>query len=124
MEPSGTSEESTVCIKDFDMFVTVQVLEDISLAVLSLGRSCVGMDLHLSGNRVNLSIYSNRKRIKCRAENLVPIASGNRSRELPEWLEPFTEGVIEGTSSSSTDTVPRAPPPATLPPGLPSERHR
>ena len=43
-------------------------------------------------------------------------ALGNSSLQLPEWLEPFTEGMSEGASSSSTDAVPAEPPPAIPPP--------
>ena len=39
---SDTNEEATVYIKDFDMFVCVELLDD-SLAVLSLGLECETM---------------------------------------------------------------------------------
>ena len=69
--------------------------------------------------------------MKCQVENHGPLvvpgvlstksgpeqtALGNAFLELPEWLEPFTEGISEGASSSSTDAVPTEPPPAILPP--------
>ena len=37
--PIDTTEEATVYVKDLDMFVTVQILED-TLAVVPLGKLC------------------------------------------------------------------------------------
>ena len=67
------------------------------------------MDTHTSGNQVSPLIKSQKKgkRLKCQVENHGPLvvpgvlstksgpeqtALGNSSPELPEWLEPFTEG--------------------------------
>ena len=98
------------------MFVTVQLLED-SPAVLSLGRLCVENGHTYEWKQLS-SLVKNQtkweKRMKCQVDNHGPLvvpgvlstksgpeqtALGNASLELPEWLEPFTEGMSEGASS-------------------------
>ena len=79
------------------------------------------MDTRTSGTGESSCQESNKmgKRMKCQVENhgpLVKTALGNSSLESPEWLEPFTEGMSEGASSSSTDAVPAEPLPAIPPP--------
>ena len=43
-----------------------------------------------------------------------PTASGDREQDTPHWLQPFTEGVVEGESGSSGSAGERVP---TTPPG-------
>ena len=31
----------------------------------------------------------------------MPTASGDRKQDIPDWLRPFTEGLVEGESGSS-----------------------
>ena len=99
----------------------------IHQAVLSLGRLCVENGFTYEWKPTeSSSLIKHGKSIKCRAEHSCPSCSrwssrtdssnaestsGNRSRELPERLEPFTERMIEETSSSSSDTIPKAIPP-------------
>ena len=42
-----------------------------------------------------------------------PIASGDREQDIPDWLQPFTEGLVEGESGSpdsAGETIPKTPP--------------
>ena len=72
------------------------------------------------------TVTQNGKQIHCNSENCVPIvelevivdtsprsdadaasgdrpptASGDREQDIPDWLQSFTEGPVEGTSGSS-----------------------
>ena len=41
-------------------------------------------------------------------------ALGDREQDVPDWLQPFTAGVVEGKSGSSGsagETIPKTPPP-------------
>ena len=68
-----THEEATVYVNEFDIFLTMNVLEDTP-AVLSLGKLC---DEHgysyewINGQKPN--IFKNSIRIQCNTENFVPI---------------------------------------------------
>ena len=53
----NATEEVTVFLKDLDMFVTVQLLEDTP-AVLSLGKLCEENSFHMSGKKVKTPILS------------------------------------------------------------------
>ena len=101
---------------------------------LSSGRLCVENGYRYEWKPGESSFFPEskmRKRMKCQVEKHGPLvvpgvlstksgpeqtALGNSSLELPEWLEPFTEGMSEGASSSSTDPVPTEPLPAIPPP--------
>ena len=132
-----TSGEATVHFEDLDMFVTVQLLGD-SPAVLSLGRLCVENGYTYEWNTGESSYQESKNGKKDEVSGGKPwstggpwssfdeksgpeqTALGNASLELPEWLEPFTEGISEGASSSSTDAVPTEPPPAPASQGPPA----
>ena len=58
----NATEETTVYVKDLDMFVTVQLLQDTP-AVLSLGKHCEENGAHTSGTKVKTQILS--KITKC-----------------------------------------------------------
>ena len=53
----NATEEATVYVKDLDMFVTVQLLEDTP-AVLSLGKLCEENSFCMSGKKVKTPILS------------------------------------------------------------------
>ena len=82
-----THEEATVYVKEFDIFLTMRVLEDTP-AVLSLGKLC---DEHgYSYEWINCQkphLIKNGIRIQCNTENIVPI-------------------VVPGLSTSSSSSVP------------------
>ena len=43
-----------------------------------------------------------------------PTASGDREQEIPDWFQPFTEGLVDGasvTSGSAGETIPNTSPP-------------
>ena len=141
-----TTEEATICVFELDMFVQVQVLKE-SPAALSQwnlfeenGYSC---EWH-PGQKSYL-IHRGRQ-IECKIDNNTPLvvpgvqatehhtkALGDRKpaqavedherrveTKLPEWLQPFTEGLTRG-SSSSTDVPPADG--AIQPPALPASAH-
>ena len=94
-----TQEEATAHVKEFDLFVTVKLLEDIS-AVLSLGKRCEDHGYShewTSGQKPHLIKVG--RRTKCSTENYVPIV---------------VPGLSTGSSSSATPTSPTS---------LPQDKH-
>ena len=67
-----TKEEATVCVKEFDLFVTVMFLEETP-AVLSLGKLCEdhGYTYHWTSEQ-KPHLTKNGKRIDCNISNYVP----------------------------------------------------
>ena len=111
-----TTEEAAVYVRDLDMFVTVQLSKD-PLAVLSSGKNCednVYSNDWKEGQSPTLT--PDGKNIDWNSKNCVPMvvpgaeamqkqqgdptptASGDREQHIPDWLEPFTEGLAEGES--------------------------
>ena len=69
---TDNSEEPTVHMKDLDMFVTVQLLEDTP-ALLSLAKPAKKMGLHTSGKKVkNQFLMNDDKHILCNCDYFVP----------------------------------------------------
>ena len=107
-----TNEDATVSVKELDIFLTVQVLEDTP-AVLSLRPLC---DEHgysyewINGQKPHL--IKNGIRIQCDTENFVPIVvpglSTISSSSLPTSppLTPSRQEIDHPTSSSSSSTSP------------------
>ena len=87
-----TTEEAIAHVKDLDMFVTVQLLED-TLAVLSLGRLCeeIGYSCELV-NEVKHTFTGSAEDSADNTKELTPDdqdttkASRNRLKDMPEWL--------------------------------------
>ena len=81
------------------MLITVQLLED-SLTVLSLRN----IEKHMVFLRlVSGVIVNTNPRIDANAASgdRLPTASGDREQDIPDWLQPFTEGLVERESGSS-----------------------
>ena len=95
-----TNEEAQVYVRDLDLFVTVQILDDTP-AVLSLGKLC---EEHgkifewVSGQKPHLTKHG--KKILCKTDNFVPLV-------VPGLLS------NSGTSSSSQDSSSTSSSPAT-----------
>ena len=113
-----TSEEAQENVYDFDLFVTVQLLED-TLAVLSLGKLCEehGYSCEwVSGQKPRLTKQG--KNILCKTEDIVPLVvpglssnSGTRSSStsLPQdssstSSSPATERSDDGAPENWRDT--------------------
>ena len=136
-----TTEEATVYVYCLDMFVQVQLLKE-SPAALSLGKVCEEKGLFVRLASRSAAIYHQEsENIECNTDKHVPVVPGVQEtdhqthalkdrkqtravndlalqveREVPEWLQPFMEGVTR-ESSSSTDVSPAdvaVPPPALL----------
>ena len=48
------------------------------------------------------------------SQSYSPTASGDRKRDLPDWPQPFTEGLVHGecgSSGNAGETIPTTPPP-------------
>ena len=107
-----TYEEATFHVKEFDIFLTVKVLEDTP-AVLSLGKLC---DEHGYScewiNDQKPHLIKNGIRIQCNTENFVPIVvpglSTSSSLSLPSStsMTPSRQEIDHPTSSSSSSTSP------------------
>ena len=107
-----THEEATVYVKEFDMFLTMKVLEDTP-AVLSLGKLC---DEHgysyewINGQKPHL--IKNGIWIQCNTENFVPIVvpdlSTSSSPSFPSLtsMKNSRQEIDHPTSSSSSSTSP------------------
>ena len=107
-----THEEATVYVKELDIFLTREVLEDTP-AVFSLGQFC---DEHgysyewINGQKPHL--IKNGIRIQCNTENFVPIVipglSTSTSSSLPSStsMTPSRQEIDHPTSSSSSSTSP------------------
>ena len=107
-----THEEATVYVKEFDIFLTMKVLEDTP-AVLSLGKLC---DEHgysyewINGQKPHL--IKNGIRIHCNTENFVPIVvsglSTSSASSFPSStsMTPSRQEIDHPTSSSSSSTSP------------------
>ena len=107
-----THEEATVYVKEFDVFLTMKLLEDTP-AVLSLGKLS---DEHrysyqwINGQKPHL--IKNGIRIQCNTENFVPIVvpglSSSSSSSLPSStsMTPSRQEIDHPTSSSSSSTSP------------------
>ena len=107
-----THEEATVYVKELDIFLTMEVLEDTP-AVLSLGKLC---DEHgysyewITGQKPHL--IKNGIQIQCNTENFVPIVvpglSTSSSSSLPSStsMTPSRQEIDHPTSSSSSSTSP------------------
>ena len=105
-------EEATVYVKEFDIFLTLKVLEDTP-AVLSLGKLC---DEHgysyecINGRKRHL--IKNGVRIQCNTENLVPIVvpglstSSSSGSYHSTSRTPSRQEIDHPTSSSSSSTSP------------------
>ena len=94
-----TREETTVYVKEVDLFVTVMLLEE-TLVVLSLGKLCEdhGCTHHwTSGQKPHLTIKG--KRIDCTVSNCVPFV-------VPVFsASSSTMPTLTSSSSSSQDSV-------------------
>ena len=107
-----THEEATVYVKEYDIFLTMKVLENTP-AVVSLGKLC---DEHgysyewINGQKPHL--IRNGFRIQCKTENLVPIVvpglSKSSSSSFPSStsMTPSKQEIDHPTSSSSSSTSP------------------
>ena len=98
-----TREEATVFVKEFDLFVTVKLLEDTP-AVLSLGKLCEDHRYSCewtSGQKPQLT--EDGRRIKCSTENYAPIV---------------VPGLSTGSSSSAAPTSPTSLPQEAVVPAL------
>ena len=107
-----THEEATVYVKEFDIFLTMTVLDNTP-AVLSLGKLC---DEHgysyewINGQKPHL--IKDGIRIQCNTENFVPIAvsglSTSSSSSFPSStsMTPSRQEIDHPTSSSSSSTSP------------------
>ena len=107
-----THEEATVYVKEFDIFLTMKVLENTP-AVLSLGKLCDknGYSYEwITGQKPHL--IKNWIRIQCNTENFVPIVvpglSSSSSSSLPTStpMTPSRQESNHPTSSSSSSTSP------------------
>ena len=109
------------------MFISVQVLE-VSPAVLSPGTLCEDSGYSCEWKERNYPHYPRMdKVIHCRSDTCVqivapgvvvdtrprsdadaasghrpPTASGGPEQDLPDWLQPFTEGLVEGAWDGET----------------------
>ena len=89
-------EEATVYVKEFDIFLTMKVLEDTP-AVLSLGKLC---DEHgysyewINGQKPHL--IKNGIRIQCNTENFVPIMVPGLSTRCDWTTNRFVHTVRRG----------------------------
>ena len=93
------TNETTVCVRELNLFVTVKLLEDTP-AVLSLGKLCEDhgySDEWSSGQKPHLIKHG--RRIQCKTENYAPIV---------------VPGLATGSSSSSTSTSPTSSPQDTV----------
>ena len=90
-----TTEEATVYVKQWDLFVTVMLLEETP-AVLSLGKLCEDHGYLTTGPVVKIHIPSEmaRELIDCSISNYVPF-------------------VVSGLSASSSSTTPSPTSPST-----------
>ena len=107
-----THEEATVYVREFDIFLTMKLLEDTP-AVLSLGKL---FDEHgyscewINGRKPHL--IKNGIRIQCNTENFVPIVvpglSTSSSSSLPSStsMTPSRQEIDHLTSSSSSSASP------------------
>ena len=107
-----THEEATVYIKEFDIFLTMKVLENTP-AVLSLGKLCDenGYSYEwINGQKPHF--IKNGIRIPCNTENFVPIvvpglSSSSSSSSHPSTSRtPSRQESHHPTSSSSPSTSP------------------
>ena len=107
-----THEEATVYVKELDIFLTMNVLENTP-AVLSLGKLCDenGYSYEwINGQKPHL--IKNGIRIQCNTENFVPIVvpglSTSSSSSFPSStsMTPSRQEIDHPTSSSSSSTSP------------------
>ena len=107
-----THEEATVTVKEFDIFLTMKVLEDTP-AVLSLGKLCDenGYSYEwINGQKPYL--IKNGIRIQCNTENFVPIvvpglsASSSSSSHPSTSMTPSLQESHHPTSTSSSSSSP------------------
>ena len=105
-----TQEEAIVYVKDFDIFLTMKVLENTP-AVLSLGKLCDenGYSYEwINGQKPHL--IKNGKQIICNTENFVPIVvpclSSSSSGSSSTSRTPMKQ---ESHSSSSSSSSPSSP---------------
>ena len=96
-----TKEGATVYVKELDLFVTAQILEDSS-AVLSLGKLCEdhGYSYHwTSGQKPQL--IKNGRRINCNTANYVPFVFPGLSTSSSSSATPTSPtSAVQETSSS------------------------
>ena len=107
-----THEETTVYVKELDIFLTMKVLQ-YTPAVLSLGKLC---DEHgysyewINGQKPHL--MKNGIRIQCNTENFVPIVvpglstSSSPNIHSSTTMTPSRQEIDHPTSSSSSSTSP------------------
>ena len=107
-----THEEATVFVKEFDIFLTMKVLENTP-AVLSLGKLCDenGFSYEwINGQKPHL--IKNGIRIQCNTENFVPIVVPGLSASSSSGSDPSTSTTLSrqeshcSTSSSSSSSSP------------------
>ena len=105
-----TREEATVYVKEFDIFLTVKVLENTA-AVLSLGKLCDENGysyVWINGQKPHL--IKNGIRIICNTENFVPIVvPGLSSSSSGSSSTSKTPSRQESHSSSSSSTSSSSP---------------
>ena len=106
-----TREEATVCVKEWDLFVTVMLLEETP-AVLSLGKLCEdhGYIYHwTSGQKPHLT--QNGKNIKCNISNYVPFVvpglstSSSTSSSPASSTSSAQDSVVPGRSGSTSEEL-------------------
>ena len=107
-----THQEATVYVKEFDIFLTMKVLENTP-AVLSLGKLCDenGYSYEwINGQKPHL--VKDGIRIQCNTENFVPImvpglsASSSSSFPSSTSMTPSKQEIDHPTSSSSSPHQP------------------
>ena len=105
-----THEEATVYVKEFDIFLTMKVLEDTP-AVSSLGKLCEEHGYSydwINGRKPHL--IKNGIRIQCNTENFVPVVvPGLSSSSSGSSSTSKTSLRQESRSSSSSSSSPSSP---------------
>ena len=105
-----THEETTVCVKELDIFLTMKVLENTP-AVLSLGKLCDenGYSYEwINGQKPHL--VKDGMRIQCNTENFVPIVvPGLSSSSSGSSSTSKTHSKQESHSSSSSSSSSSSP---------------
>ena len=109
-----THEEAKVYVKEFDIFLTLKVLENTP-PVLSLGKLCdENGDSYQWINGQKPHLILNGIRIQCKTENFVSIvvpglsASSSSSSHSSTSTTPSRQEIDHPTSSSSLSTSPTA----------------
>ena len=107
-----THEEATVCVKEFDIFLKMKVLENTP-AVLSRGKLCDENGYSYEWiNGQNPHLIENGTRIQCNTENFVLLVVPGLSASSSSGSDPSTSRTLSrqeshcSTSSSSSFSSP------------------